>query len=149
MTKLQSIFKKYREKCQNTENTEKMPKYRANIKIQSNRDLCHIDPYSELCIRLNHHYYKPTLAFLQLLRTTFLQLLPTIIINDRIMVFQDSFSWKINPTSWISEKNEVHSLIFFYAKNRQCYGNLVHDPPELYTSELLKSYYHAKNVPTV
>ena len=57
MTKLQSFFKKiqrkvpklqnyrvlskkYREKCKNTENTEKMQKYRANIKIQSNRELC-------------------------------------------------------------------------------------------------------------
>ena len=34
------LSKKFREKCQNTKNTEKMPKYRANIKIQSNRDLC-------------------------------------------------------------------------------------------------------------
>ena len=34
------LSKKFREEYQNTKNTEKMPKYRANIKIQSNRDLC-------------------------------------------------------------------------------------------------------------
>ena len=34
------LSKKFREEYQNTKNTEKMPKYRANIKIQSNRELC-------------------------------------------------------------------------------------------------------------
>ena len=42
MPKLQ-LSKKYRERCQNTENTVKMSKYRANIKEQSNRDLCSIN----------------------------------------------------------------------------------------------------------